>query len=168
MDPVSVQRQRRSEGFVSTDKVFRTLLPCAFFDVPFKRFSRWATLRATEGWAALQHHSVLKASITVYPPSGDTLSAQVPPQLHVQLVQGSFFTVLPSNTSEDTQSEPFVPKWYSGNIYEMEQAPPQILDFPILPSTTSPTTYDIFVSGDYEVNSLNAGLCYLLPLILSR
>jgi pimeloyl-ACP methyl ester carboxylesterase len=110
---------------------------------------RWATLRATEGWAALQHHSVLKTSITVYPPL--EVDVQVPPRLHVQLVQGSFFTVLPSNASEDTQSEPLVPEWYSGNIYDMEQAPPQILDFPIPPSTTSPTTFDIFVSGDYEI-----------------
>jgi hypothetical protein len=44
-----------------------------------------------------------------------------------------------------------VPTWYSGNIYDLEQAPPQIIDLPAIPSAISPTTYDIFVSGDYEV-----------------
>lgn len=124
------------------------------FDIAFERFARWTALRATEGWAALQHHSVLKTSIIIIPPSEGAPNADKShvPRLHVQLIQGSFFTVLPSATSKDTHlSAPAAPKWYSGNIYDMEQAPAQIVDFPVLPSATSPTTYDIFVSGDYEV-----------------
>jgi hypothetical protein len=115
-------------------------------------FTRWSALRATEGWAALQYHSVLRSSITLLPPHG--ISVKAPPRLHVQLVQGSFFCVMPVMTSMDIQFEGLMPKWYSGNIYDMEQAPRQIIDLPTPPSPTAPTTYDFFVSGDYEVVGL--------------
>lgn len=44
-----------------------------------------------------------------------------------------------------------VPQWYTGNIYDLEQAPVQIVDLPTTPSTTSTTEYLIYISGDYEV-----------------
>jgi len=59
--------------------------------------------------------------------------------------------VTPTRVSEHVQSRSLVPKWYSGNIYDLEQAPPQIIDLPVVPSLADPTTYDLFVSGDYEV-----------------
>ncbi|KAH8102881.1 hypothetical protein BXZ70DRAFT_1006072 [Cristinia sonorae] len=105
---------------------------------------RWSYLRASEGWAALQHHSLLRSTITVYPPSASTA---VPPRLLVSLDQGSFFTVKPSISDSDT----FTPRWYSGNIYLMGAAPPQSVDLPAPPSTSEPTTYELFISGDYEI-----------------
>jgi len=105
---------------------------------------RWASLRATEGWAALQHHTVLRTTVTVHPPSSAVIE---PPTLLVSLTQGSFFTVRPSELAEVES----IPRWYTGNIYAMTAAPPQSVDFPVAPSTSGPTTYDLFVSGDYEI-----------------
>jgi hypothetical protein len=110
---------------------------------------RWSALRATEGWAALQHHSVLRTSFTVSPPP-EISPTEEPPRLHVRLAQGSFFCVIPT-VPEHLKSGSLVPTWYSGNIYDLEQALPQIIDLPGLPSPTDSTTYDLFVSGDYEV-----------------
>ncbi|KIM87649.1 hypothetical protein PILCRDRAFT_815224 [Piloderma croceum F 1598] len=109
---------------------------------------RWSALRATEGWAALQYHSVLRTSVTVSPPPG--ISTEEPPRLHVRLAQGSFFCVIPTVPGH-LKSRSLVPTWYSGNIYDLEQALPQIIDLPALPSLTDSTTYDLFVSGDYEI-----------------
>ncbi|KAF9036995.1 hypothetical protein BDZ89DRAFT_1061691 [Hymenopellis radicata] len=103
---------------------------------------RWESLRATEGWAVLQHHAVLHTTLTVYPPK----QVRSEPHLRVQLIQGSYFTVLP--TTEDADS---FPRWYAGNIYEMERGLPRIVPFPKAPSKDSPTIYDVFVSGDYEI-----------------
>lgn len=118
------------------------LLKVSFSDV------RWESLRATEGWAALQHHAVLRTSLTIYPPASASELALVP-YLLIHLSQGSYFTVLPSADSIERSS--WVPEWYSGNIYDMERALPQIVKLPVLPSLTRPTKYDIYVSGDYEI-----------------
>ncbi|KAL6309159.1 hypothetical protein BKA93DRAFT_821973 [Sparassis latifolia] len=109
---------------------------------------RWTSLRATEGWAALQHHTVLHASITVYPPSAH-VSSSATPHLLVEVLRGSFFTVLPSRLNES--SDPVVPVWYAGNVYALGSAPPQAVALPVPPSITSPTSYDLLISGDYEI-----------------
>ncbi|KAH9951491.1 hypothetical protein B0H21DRAFT_818527 [Amylocystis lapponica] len=108
---------------------------------------RWSSLREYEGWAALQYHSVLRTKVTVYPPSGPPEASISPPHLLVDILQGSFFTVLPSEPKESV----IVPTWYAGNIYALERSPPQTVILPIPPSETSPTSYDLFVSGDYEI-----------------
>ena len=131
-------------------------------------FVRWSALRATEGWASLQYHSVLRTSITIFPPLEIGRSMQGSPRLHVRLVQGSFFCVFPTMASGDVQSEPLVPKWHSGNIYNLEQAPPQIIDLPAPPSIVAPTTYDIFVSGDYEVTCADILSAHVCALTLHR
>lgn len=106
---------------------------------------RWKSLRATEGWAALQHHAILHSTLTVFPPSSAPLASPIPPpSILVQLKQASYFTVLPKKTKPQ-------PKWYAGNIYAMERAPPRIVSLPSEPSLTEATEYDLFVSGDYEV-----------------
>lgn len=105
-------------------------------------------LRSTEGWAALQHHAVLHATLTVSPPAPEDAPAQLP-HLLMNLVQGSFFTLRPSSGYET-----YIPAWYSGNIYDMERAPPQAVPLTGL-SLTEPTTYDLFISGDYEVSTIN-------------
>jgi hypothetical protein len=103
----------------------------------------WSALRATEGWAALQHHTLLRTSLTLFPPQDDAHTQQ-PPHLSVELKQGSFFTILPAFHS-------MVPQWYPGNVYDMERSVPVTLSLPVPPSTSAPTEYDVFVSGDYEV-----------------
>ncbi|KAI0933809.1 hypothetical protein AcV5_005858 [Taiwanofungus camphoratus] len=110
---------------------------------------RWASLRATEGWAALQHHTVLRTKITLYPPSAPALLPNKGPCLLVDLLRGSFFTILPTQT--DAPVEPVVPEWYAGNIYSMGRVPAQSVSLPVQPSDKAPTTYDLFVSGDYEI-----------------
>ncbi|KAG7452898.1 uncharacterized protein BT62DRAFT_989922 [Guyanagaster necrorhizus] len=104
---------------------------------------RWESLRATEGWAALQHHAVLRSTLTVHPPLNPSKSTPVP-RLLVQLIQGSYFTILPKSGRRE-------PRWYSGNIYAMERALPQEVPLPTTPSNDSATQYDIFLSGDYEI-----------------
>jgi len=105
----------------------------------------WSWIRQTEGWAGLQHHSILHTVMTIFPPANsDHNGSSVPPRLCVNLTQGSFFTVLPKSGSNR------VPKWYSGNIYSMERSLPRTVDLPSPPSSVSPTSYDVFVSGDYE------------------
>jgi hypothetical protein len=66
------------------------------------------------------------------------------PSLLVSLIQGSFFSIVLASGSETT------PAWYAGNVYDMERATPQAVHLPSL-SFTEPTTYNVFVSGDYEV-----------------
>lgn len=76
------------------------------------------------------------------------------PRLQVQLVHGSFFCIMPTHQhdqkAQSGHPQTLVPRWYSGDIYDL-QHPPQIVDLPIPPSSTSPTEYDIYISGDYEV-----------------
>jgi hypothetical protein len=111
---------------------------------------RWASLRATEGWAALQHHAVLRTTLTVLPPrSGPQLPSAVPNFL-VELRGGSFFTLVPADI-EWKQRRDFVPEWYSGNIYQVDCAPPHLVSLPTVPSAVSPTVYHLYVSGDYEI-----------------
>lgn len=112
------------------------------WDCPYS----WGRIRQTEGWAGLQHHSVLHTTLTIFPPAephhGDPPGL---PRFHANLLQGSFFTILPRPDGNH------VPQWWSGNIYSMEKSLSRVIDLPSAPSLTSPTTYDVFVSGDYEV-----------------
>ncbi|OBZ75861.1 hypothetical protein A0H81_04588 [Grifola frondosa] len=119
-------------------------------DGTLEDLQRWQSLRATEGWAAVQHHSVLHTTFTVYPPSTHTDFTPEIPQLLVDLLQGSFFTILPSEDNR-RPGEPVMPEWYAGNVYAMGRATPQAISLPSPPSRMSPTTYDLFVSGDYEI-----------------
>ncbi|ETW85653.1 hypothetical protein HETIRDRAFT_150141 [Heterobasidion irregulare TC 32-1] len=118
---------------------------------------RWSALRATEGWAALQHHAVLHTTLTVHAPQPLSESESQPepqavlPNLIVTLTQGAFFTILPAHDAGSSLDSAIVPEWYSGNIYAMERAPPKAVRFPAPPSARGSTTYDVFVSGDYEI-----------------
>ncbi|KAL1730124.1 hypothetical protein EV714DRAFT_284474 [Schizophyllum commune] len=92
---------------------------------------RWKALRATEGWAALQHHALLHGNLTV---SEDATHHR----LLVNLVQGSYFTILPRGKSG------LEPQWYAGNIYDLSASQPQSVP-------VEPGEYDIWVAGDYEI-----------------
>ncbi|KAJ7756820.1 hypothetical protein DFH07DRAFT_473596 [Mycena maculata] len=106
---------------------------------------RWNDLRATEGWAALQHHAVLHTNLTLHPPHNSDASPV--PRLLVQLIQGSYIAIIPE--SDSPLSSP--PEWHAGNIYAMERTLPRAIQLPSPPSATGPTTYHVFVSGDYEI-----------------
>ncbi|KAI0028355.1 hypothetical protein K488DRAFT_89825 [Vararia minispora EC-137] len=111
---------------------------------------RWSQLRATEGWAAVQHHSVVRVSLTVYPPSTDESSALLSqePQLSVKLLQGSFFSLLPTESHPSRTMH--IPQWYSGDVYATG-ALPSLLRLPVAPARDQPTSYDLYISGDYEI-----------------
>lgn len=70
------------------------------------------------------------------------------PRLLVQLLQGSFFTIVPSDLA---RGQEITPRWYHGNVYAMERALPQAVDLPVRPNASKSTQYTIFISGDFEV-----------------
>ena len=107
----------------------------------------WKALRSTEGWAALQHHAIIRTTLTLYPPSNTSPTDRTPPRILVHLKQGSFFTLRPQGVDHSS----FVPVWFPGNIYDLEGALPLAIDLPVSPSQTEPTKYEVFVSADYEV-----------------
>ncbi|KAI0273854.1 hypothetical protein BC834DRAFT_815835 [Gloeopeniophorella convolvens] len=111
---------------------------------------RWASLRATEGWAGLQHHAILRTTLTVFPPQHDSQEMHPFPNLLIELKQGSFFALTPADGRGESDPDA-IPEWYSGNIYEMDHAPAQLVKFPTVPSTVSPTVYRLYISGDYEI-----------------
>lgn len=104
---------------------------------------RWSDLRATEGWAALQHHSVLHTTLTITPPAHPRRDTR-PQSLLVNAVQTSFFALLPRGVHTAT------PEWHAGNIYAFPHAPQQVLPLPQL-DIHEETTFDVFLSGDYEI-----------------
>lgn len=109
---------------------------------------RWNCLRATEGWAALQHHAILRTTLTLHPsqvPSVESLD--IPLELQVHLRQASYFTLRPMNYKNSS----FHPVWYAGNIYDLERTLPQIVPLSVTNSTPEPIQFDLFVSGDYEI-----------------
>jgi hypothetical protein len=84
--------------------------------------------------------------LTIYPPKSPQNDV---PNLLVDLKQGSYFALRP----EKYDSSDFVPQWFAGNIYDIERAPSHATPLPAPPSCIEPTKYDLFVSGDYEVES---------------
>ncbi|KAF8510217.1 hypothetical protein BU17DRAFT_55579 [Hysterangium stoloniferum] len=103
---------------------------------------RWESLRSTEGWAALQHHNVLRTTLKITPPTAPKQS--LAPWLVCSLKKVSFFTLIRETSHSPT------PEWHPGNIYSLPNAPRQLLELPEL-SFTEPTIYHIYVSGDYEI-----------------
>lgn len=105
-----------------------------------------------EGWAAFQHHTVLRTTVTIHPP--ETGYGSLPPKLLIDLKQGSYFALVPRFDNEDeraSESERFVPEWHAGNIYDLSRAHPSTVNLPGNFSIDNPNVYDLFVSGDYEV-----------------
>ncbi|EJD02092.1 uncharacterized protein FOMMEDRAFT_157287 [Fomitiporia mediterranea MF3/22] len=105
---------------------------------------RWEKIRATEGWAGLQFHSVLRAPLTFLPPRTKN-PRPLQPKLRVELTQGSFFTILPREATG------VHPEWHPGNIYGMAHAAPNTVELPGVLNPDKPTTFDFYISGDYEI-----------------
>jgi hypothetical protein len=97
----------------------------------------------------LQHHAVLRTVLTIRPHTAAEREGSFPScRLLVDLIQGSYFTLMPYR-SDDTPLS--VPRWHSGNIYAMERSLPQSVTLPHPPSPHEPTKYYIYVAGDYEI-----------------
>ena len=119
---------------------------------------RWERLRKTEGWASLQHHTILRTTLIVHPP--DPAYCNSLPQLNIELKQGSYFTLIPRSDGANideraSNTDEIAPEWHPGNIYDLHRAPPSIVDLPGNISLDKPNVYDVFVSGDYEVSLFN-------------
>lgn len=101
-------------------------------------------MRATEGWNALQYHSVLHTTFNITPKAASPWRKGL--RLNVQLQQGSFFTVIPRLNTPN-----FTPEWYAGNIYGLGHASNASVDLPFELYSQKQLSFDLFVSGDYEV-----------------
>ncbi|KAG1749124.1 uncharacterized protein EDB91DRAFT_1235611 [Suillus paluster] len=97
---------------------------------------RWEQLRATEGWAALQHHNVLRTYLTA------------DPRLRVECLQGAYFTVLPG---DETAWTAHLPEWHMGNVYALERAPLQFVSLPMSPYQDKATRYQVVLCSPYEI-----------------
>ncbi|KAG1879397.1 hypothetical protein C8R48DRAFT_752447 [Suillus tomentosus] len=109
---------------------------------------RWEQLRATEGWAALQHHNVLRTYFTVYPPDSKQGSAEADPRLRVECLQGAYFSILPD---DETTWATHVSEWHMGNVYALERAPVQFVSLPTSPCRDKTTRYQVVLGGSYEI-----------------
>lgn len=97
----------------------------------------------------MQHHAILRTTLTLFPQVDNNSQMTQSPRLLVELKQGSYFTLRPRTRPLSS----FVPEWYAGNIYDMERAQSRVVLLPETPSLLEPTSYDVFISGDYEVSS---------------
>ncbi|KAG8735497.1 hypothetical protein FRC10_010459 [Ceratobasidium sp. 414] len=79
---------------------------------------RWESIRATEGWAGLQHHALLHTTIRIDPPPvTNDLGRPEPTFLLLSAMQCSHIAVLDMSLSST------VPRWHAGNIYAYPDAP---------------------------------------------
>lgn len=109
----------------------------------------WNQIRATEGWAGLQHLNVLRGWLSVFSPS-DVSGDPSEPLLRTELLQGAFFTILPPPDSLERKTG--TPEWYYGNIYQLERAPAQLVRLPVSPAGNKEgTRYEIIICAPYEV-----------------
>ncbi|KAF8595688.1 hypothetical protein BDV93DRAFT_611299 [Ceratobasidium sp. AG-I] len=89
----------------------------ARYAISFPRV-RWGAIRATEGWAGLQHHVLLHTKIFLMPPlSYNPLVDQKPTHLLLSASQCSYLAVLAPISNS------VVPRWHTGNIYAYSDAP---------------------------------------------
>lgn len=112
---------------------------------------RWNHLRATEGWAILQYHAVLHTTLTVIPPA-NRRDNEKPPRLHINLSRTLFFTLLSRETVVSSDTLQFNhAEWHTGNVFDLRGACPSSVELPSLPNGATPSAFDLFICGDYEV-----------------
>ncbi|KAG9018296.1 hypothetical protein FRB90_011626 [Tulasnella sp. 427] len=110
---------------------------------------RWGYVRSTQGWAGLQHHSLVRATIVLRPPTirlRDGLG-KTPIGMKVSVSQGSMFAVLPRYGHGETDDNV---KWHFGNIYDLPEVP-QVITLSQNVSPLEETSFDLFISADYEI-----------------
>lgn len=103
--------------------------------------------------------------MTIHPP--ETGYGSLPPKLHIDLKQGSYFALVPRCDNEHeraSESERFVPEWHAGNIYDLSRAHPSTVNLPGNLSIDKIIVYDLFVSGDYEVKDYELHIFQSLDL----
>ncbi|KAK1229074.1 hypothetical protein PQX77_007890 [Marasmius sp. AFHP31] len=125
----------------------RSEFPTSNLELRNKNFIQMGEL---EGYGGLGRIATpCRVTDDVYHPAPSSVGPQkAPPHMLVQLIQGSYFTILPE---QSTCAEAVTPIWYAGNIYNMERALPRAVELPCSPSLDAPTTYQLYVSGDYEI-----------------
>ncbi|KAI9568965.1 hypothetical protein HD554DRAFT_2254838 [Boletus coccyginus] len=121
----------------------------------------WDQIRATEGWAGLQHVNVLRGWLSVYSPS-DLGGDASEPLLRTELLQAAFFTILPPSDSPQRKSH--VPEWHHGNIYTLERTPVQLVRFPVSPTRNkAETRYEVIICAPYEIRLFGDPSAYSSP-----
>ncbi|KAG9120200.1 DEAH-box ATP-dependent RNA helicase prp43, partial [Ceratobasidium sp. 392] len=134
---------------------------------------RWESIRATEGWAGLQHHALLHTTIRLNPPRlANDLERTTPTYLLLSAVQCSHIAVL------DRSSSTAVLRWHTGNIYAYSDAPPTRIPVFLNRLENDETLEDLsegIVLSDGEVKELDVliGLDYEIrlfgdPLVFSN
>lgn len=138
--PLQTQRREIFKSlFLISGKFIPSFLFYAVFNLPR---NRWQNLLDFEGWAALQHHAVLRSTFTITP----SPSSAPPTHVIVDVKYGSYFAIVPTLHSSD-----YTPQWHAGNIYDLPRVSPRFVQLPVSPSFSVPTSYEIWISGDYEV-----------------
>ncbi|KAF8431773.1 hypothetical protein L210DRAFT_984925 [Boletus edulis BED1] len=117
----------------------------------------WDQIRATEGWAGLQHVNVLRGWLSVRSSGG----APKPPLLRTELLQGAFFTILPPPESPERKTH--VPEWYHGNIYSLERAPVQLVRLPVSHTSNEEARYEVIICAPYEIRLFGDPSAYSSP-----
>ncbi|KIJ69668.1 hypothetical protein HYDPIDRAFT_24484 [Hydnomerulius pinastri MD-312] len=127
----------------------------------------WEQIRATEGWAGLQHLNVIRGWVSVYPPSvgedgAGEMADEEEPLLRTDLLQGAFFTILPPPDSLERKTH--VPEWHMGNVYAMERSPAQLVRLPVSPARNGGgTRYEVIICGAYEIRLFGDPNAYSSP-----
>ncbi|QRV95276.1 Guanine nucleotide exchange factor LTE1 [Ceratobasidium sp. AG-Ba] len=89
----------------------------AKYSVSFSEI-RWGSIRATEGWAGLQHHALLRTTIRIDPPElPSVFDNGEPTYLTIAANQVSHIAIFDSESSDSTLH------WQTGNIYAYSDAP---------------------------------------------
>ena len=107
---------------------------------------RWQNMRNILGWSTLQNHSVIHSSFTVAPLQSSPGNDERSPVLQVTLKQGSYIAIL----ERDRDSVTGDVAWNEGDIYAQSNSPLRI-PLAALLRRREPTTFDVFISADYEI-----------------
>lgn len=134
---------------------------------------RWENIRLTEGWAGLQHHSLLHTTIRLLPLQLlNAFTNSQPVHLVLAASQCSYIAIL----NPHQVAGPVTPRWYTCNIYGFSDAPriripldltqfkQVVSELPSLHNKTKVSTieFDVLISLDYEIRLFGD------PLVINR
>jgi len=107
---------------------------------------RWSYMRATQGWAGLQHHSLVHSTLTISPPKEEGRLINRPHHLLIDVKQASWFCL----RERGAESLGGRVSWHYGNIYQLA-GPHQTIRLPSNISISHLTVFDLWISADYEI-----------------